>query len=69
MRDCACREAERCTPTARSTGSRRSLGKVVVATNERDLTRLDDIHARARANGVEGVMLLDEDDLRRSSRP
>jgi (S)-2-hydroxyglutarate dehydrogenase len=44
-------------------------GKVVVATNERDLTRLDDIHARARGNGVEGVMLLDEDDLRRSSRP
>ena len=39
-------------------------GKVVVATDERDLARLDDIHARARANGVEGVALLDEDDLR-----
>jgi L-2-hydroxyglutarate oxidase LhgO len=39
-------------------------GKVVVASDERDLARLDDIHARARANGVEGVTLLDEDDLR-----
>ena len=39
-------------------------GKVVVATDERDLARLDDIHARARANGVEGVTLLGEDDLR-----
>jgi L-2-hydroxyglutarate oxidase len=39
-------------------------GKVVVATDERDLARLDDIHARARANGVEGVALLGEDDLR-----
>ena len=39
-------------------------GKVVVATDERDLARLDDIHARARANGVDGVALLDEDDLR-----
>jgi L-2-hydroxyglutarate oxidase LhgO len=39
-------------------------GKVVVATEERDLARLDDLHARARANGVEGVALLDEDDLR-----
>jgi (S)-2-hydroxyglutarate dehydrogenase len=39
-------------------------GKVVVATEERDLARLDEIHARARANGVEGVTLLDEDDLR-----
>ena len=39
-------------------------GKVVVATDERDLARLDDLHARARANGVEGVTLLGEDDLR-----
>ena len=39
-------------------------GKVVVATDERDLARLDDIHARARANGVDGVTLLGEDDLR-----
>ena len=39
-------------------------GKVVVATDERDLARLDDIHARARANGVEGATLLGEDDLR-----
>ncbi len=39
-------------------------GKVVVASDERDLARLDEIHARARANGVEGVTLLGEDDLR-----
>ena len=39
-------------------------GKVVVATDERDLARLDDLHARALANGVEGVTLLGEDDLR-----
>jgi (S)-2-hydroxyglutarate dehydrogenase len=39
-------------------------GKVVVATDERDLARLDELHARARANGVEGVTLLGEDDLR-----
>jgi (S)-2-hydroxyglutarate dehydrogenase len=39
-------------------------GKVVVATEERDLSRLDEIHARARANGVEGVALLGEDELR-----
>jgi (S)-2-hydroxyglutarate dehydrogenase len=39
-------------------------GKVVVATDERDLVRLDHLYARARANGVEGVTLLDEDDLR-----
>ncbi len=39
-------------------------GKVVVASDERDLARLDDIHARARANGVQGVALLSEEDLR-----
>jgi L-2-hydroxyglutarate oxidase LhgO len=39
-------------------------GKVVVATDERDLARLDDIHARAHANGVEGVTLLGDDELR-----
>jgi L-2-hydroxyglutarate oxidase LhgO len=39
-------------------------GKVVVATEERDLSRLDEIHARGRANGVEGVALLGEDELR-----
>jgi (S)-2-hydroxyglutarate dehydrogenase len=36
----------------------------VVATDERDLVRLEDLYVRARANGVEGVTLLDEDDLR-----
>ena len=39
-------------------------GKVVVATDERDLAWLDDLHTRARANGVEGVTLLGEDELR-----
>ena len=39
-------------------------GKVVVAAEEGDLARLDELHARARANGVEGVTLLGEDDLR-----
>ena len=39
-------------------------GKVVVATDERDLSRLAEIHARARANGVQGVTLLGEDELR-----
>jgi (S)-2-hydroxyglutarate dehydrogenase len=39
-------------------------GKVVVAADEHDLARLDEIHARARANGVKGVTTLDEDDLR-----
>jgi (S)-2-hydroxyglutarate dehydrogenase len=39
-------------------------GKVVVATDEHDLARLDEIQARARANGVKGVTMLDEDDLR-----
>jgi L-2-hydroxyglutarate oxidase len=39
-------------------------GKVVVATDERDLPRLDELHARARANGVEGITLLGEDELR-----
>jgi L-2-hydroxyglutarate oxidase LhgO len=39
-------------------------GKVVVATDERDLPRLDELYARARANGVEGITLLGEDDLR-----
>jgi (S)-2-hydroxyglutarate dehydrogenase len=39
-------------------------GKVVVATDERDLARLEDIHARARANGVEGLTLLAKDDLK-----
>jgi L-2-hydroxyglutarate oxidase LhgO len=39
-------------------------GKVVVATDERDLAWLDNLHTRARANGVEDVTLLGEDELR-----
>jgi L-2-hydroxyglutarate oxidase LhgO len=39
-------------------------GKVLVATSELELTRLDDIQERARANGVPGVVRLGESDLR-----
>ncbi|MDN5661711.1 MAG: FAD-dependent oxidoreductase, partial [Brevibacterium aurantiacum] len=38
-------------------------GKVVVATNDVEVERLDGIHARARANGVPDVELLDRDGL------
>ncbi len=33
-------------------------GKLVVATSEREFARLDELHARGRANGVEGMRLL-----------
>ena len=39
-------------------------GKLVVATDEDELGRLDDLFARAQANGVRGVALVDEDGLR-----
>ncbi len=39
-------------------------GKVVVALEARELDRLDAIHARARANGVPGLRLLDADGVR-----
>lgn len=38
-------------------------GKVVVATNDVEVERLNGIHARARANGVPDVELLDRDGL------
>lgn len=38
-------------------------GKVVVATNDVEVERLEGIHARARANGVPDVELLDRDEL------
>jgi L-2-hydroxyglutarate oxidase LhgO len=38
-------------------------GKVVVATDEHDLPRLEELYGRARENGVEGVTLLGEDEL------
>lgn len=38
-------------------------GKVVVALDEREASRLDDIHARALANGVPGVRLIDRDEI------
>ena len=38
-------------------------GKVVVATNDIEVERLQGIHARARANGVPDVALLDRDGL------
>lgn len=40
-------------------------GKVLVATDELELRRLDDIHQRAEANGVPGVARLTDSDLRR----
>jgi L-2-hydroxyglutarate oxidase LhgO len=40
-------------------------GKVLVATSERELTRLEGIEERAAANGVPGVARLGESDLRR----
>ncbi|WP_166356319.1 L-2-hydroxyglutarate oxidase [Phytoactinopolyspora limicola] len=39
-------------------------GKVLIARNERDLDRLKDIEARATANGVSKVRLIDHDELR-----
>lgn len=39
-------------------------GKVIVATHEGELGRLNELHARARANGIPGVELLDGDRLR-----
>jgi L-2-hydroxyglutarate oxidase len=39
-------------------------GKVLVATSERELERLDGIQERAQANGVPGVVRLGESDLR-----
>ena len=39
-------------------------GKVVVATRPDELTRLAELHERAEANGVPGVALLSEHDLR-----
>ncbi len=39
-------------------------GKVLVATSERELARLDGIQERAEANGVPGVVRLGETDLR-----
>jgi (S)-2-hydroxyglutarate dehydrogenase len=42
----------------------RECGKVLVATNERELARLQDIEERAEANGVPRVTRLTESDLR-----
>jgi len=39
-------------------------GKLVVATDERELPLLDELHARSRANGVPGVELVDQARLR-----
>ena len=37
----------------------RKCGKLVVATNENEMARLDAIIAQARVNGVEGVEMID----------
>ena len=39
-------------------------GKVLVATSERELARLEGIHERAQANGVPGVARVGESELR-----
>src|SRR3989440_4962073 len=39
-------------------------GKVIVATDESELGRLDDLHARGRANGVGGLELIGPERLR-----
>jgi L-2-hydroxyglutarate oxidase LhgO len=43
----------------------RKCGKLVVATNEREVGRLDAIIAQAKSNGVEGVDIIDADAARR----
>jgi L-2-hydroxyglutarate oxidase LhgO len=40
-----------------------AVGKVVVATHEDELTRLDDLFARGTENGVPGLRLIDADEL------
>ena len=42
----------------------RRCGKIVVATEEPELPRLDEIHRRGLANGVAGLSLLSEQDIR-----
>ena len=44
-------------------------GKIVVAQDSLELARLKDIFERALANGVPGVRMLNEGQMRRSSRP
>lgn len=41
-----------------------SCGKVIVATREDELSRLDDLEARGRANGVPGLTRVDPDGIR-----
>jgi len=43
----------------------RKCGKLVVATNEREVARLDAIIVQAKSNGVEGVEIIDADAARR----
>ena len=42
----------------------RACGKVIVATNQRESARLDDLLERGIANGVPGLRLIDGDELR-----
>ncbi len=39
-------------------------GKVIVATRPEEVSRLDELHRRAQANGVEGVRMIDPGELR-----
>jgi (S)-2-hydroxyglutarate dehydrogenase len=40
------------------------IGKLIIATRERELPGLDELERRGRANGVEGLQRLDPDELR-----
>jgi L-2-hydroxyglutarate oxidase LhgO len=42
----------------------KQVGKLIVATEESELGRLDDLWARGHANGVEGLEMLDADGIR-----
>jgi L-2-hydroxyglutarate oxidase LhgO len=43
----------------------RKIGKIVVATNDNELRRLDEIYKQAQINGCEGVALMEPDEVRR----
>ncbi len=43
----------------------RKLGKLVVASEGREISDLEDLHRRAQANGAPGLAMLDREDIRR----
>jgi 2-hydroxyglutarate dehydrogenase len=42
----------------------KNVGKLIVATEERELANLDELHARGVANGIDGLQILDEPGIR-----